>query len=223
MNSTMTTTASQVRVSAINPVLAMSLPPQTLSEWLQALTRFHCKCETLVARLRLDVDVIRLFAALLAVPHRPIGFLEMARIERAVEERLREAVVAESAAQRCEQCWLLRQAQRQFLIFRGRAGDEFRQADGLQQARGNAARESVAEQGQERQPGPERIARRGVRIAIEGVEEEIGEAVTREMLRRCDSRREDEALGCHAARLRMATQIRPRRGGVLEQPQHAAL
>ena len=84
------------------------------------------------------------------------------------------------------------------------------------------AGESLADPGHHRQPRPERIARRRVRIVGQGIEEQIGDAMTRQMIVRRSSAGKDEPIRSDAAVFRFPPQIANRAGIVLEQPQHAA-
>ena len=92
----------------------------------------------------------------------------------------------------------------------------------MQQAAGHAAGEGAADAGQHRQPRPQRVARRRVRVVRQRVDEEVGQPVPREVRVGREPRREHQALGGDAAPLGLAPQVACRRRIVLEQPQHAA-
>ena len=98
------------------------------------------------------------------------------------------------------------------------------QTQRVQQAGADAARKRRAAARQHRQPGPQRIAGRGVRVVGQRVEEQVGAGVAREVLVEADARREVQAAR-HRCRAPSAAARRLARGGVvvLQQPQHAAV
>src|SRR6185436_17886430 len=72
--------------------------------------------------------------ALLALPHRGVDSFQIFREARGVEHRLRVAVGDNFRADGGEGVGLARELQRQALVFEWGGCDEFRQADGVQQA-----------------------------------------------------------------------------------------
>src|SRR5262245_3037365 len=97
--------------------------------------------------------------------------------------------------------------------------DQLRQSDGRQQASGDAARKGRAGARDDRQPGPQRIARGGVRVVVKRVEKQVGEAVSGEVIIRRHAWREDKSLGRYAAAFGFTSQVAWRVGVAFKQPQ----
>lgn len=76
-----------------------------------------------------------------------------------------------------------RQLDRECFIIRTRSRDQLRQTDSAQQARGHAAGETIPAMGHHRQTSPQRIAGRRMCVVGQRVEEEVGEAMARQMFR----------------------------------------
>jgi hypothetical protein len=81
-----------------------------------------------------------------------------------------------------EQRRLGRELERERLVFGKRFRHQFRQSGRVEHAPADAPREGLAHGGDDRQPGPERIARRAQGIAGERVEKQAGEAMARQMV-----------------------------------------
>lgn len=73
------------------------------------------------------------------------------------------------------------QVDRQVLIGGEVVGDEFGELHGVQQACAGAAGEAVAEQGEDGEAGPKCAACGGAAVERGGVEEQVGQAVAREV------------------------------------------
>jgi hypothetical protein len=70
----------------------------------------------------------------------------------------------------------------QGFVFVEGARYQLRQADGVEQAGSNAPWKSFTATGDEWQSRPQRVARRGVGVVGQGVEEEIRQAMPREVV-----------------------------------------
>src|SRR5262249_36417254 len=130
----------------------------------------------------IDSEASRRLASPSDVPHRYIGTLDVAAQSIRVEQWTCLAIAVEFLPYRGNQRAIGRELQGQSFVFVETASDEFRQADGTEQARSHAADETLSYAGEHRQPDPKRVARRGMRIHRKIVEEEVGQAVARQML-----------------------------------------
>ena len=87
-----------------------------------------------------DGERLRLLPAGAVPDHVHVGGLQVARVALGIEQRRREPVVLEPVAQRTERRGVARKAKRERLVVGERMRDELRQADGVEQAAGHAAR-----------------------------------------------------------------------------------
>ena len=100
---------------------------------------------------------------------------------------------------------------------------ELRQANRVKEATRHATGEGFPEASEHRKASPKRIARGGVGIDRERVEEQVGETMARQMLRQRKPIGEDEAARVDATRRSLSAQI-PLGGRVVaQQPQNTAL
>src|SRR5262249_4303328 len=131
---------------------------------------------------RIDGEAPRRLAAPSDLPHGHIGALDIAPQSIRIEQRTCLAVAVESLPYRRDQPGIGRELQGHSFVFVETASDEFGQADGAEQARSHAADETLSHAREHWQPDPKRVARRGMRINRKIVEEEVGQAVARQML-----------------------------------------
>src|SRR5262249_38657079 len=131
---------------------------------------------------RIDGETPRRLAAPSDVPHGHIGAFDIAPQSIRIEQRTCLAVGVEFLPYRGDPRGIGRELQGQSFIFVETASDEFGQADGPEQARSHAANETLSHAREHRQPDPKRVARRGMGIDRKIVEEEVGQALAREML-----------------------------------------
>src|SRR5271156_620290 len=90
---------------------------------------------------RIDCEAFRRLAALRSFPHGGIGGLDVARKARGVEEDTGGAVAIEPGLERGEAIAVLRELQRQSLVFRKRTRDQFGKSGGPQQTCSDPPRE----------------------------------------------------------------------------------
>lgn len=87
-------------------------------------------------------------------------------------------------------------------------GDQLGKPDCVQQAGGDAAGEARATAGDERQPRPQRVAGRRVRVVGQRVEKEVGSAMARQMLRQGGGApSKDQARRINPARRGLSSQV----------------
>ena len=159
----------------------------------------------------------------MALVHSAISCLDMARKALRVEQRRRKPVALELMFDGLQSRGIPRKFDRQRFIGLRRGRDQLRQADRLQQAAGDAARERVSRLRQDRQPRPESVARRRVGVKGKRVEEQIREAVPREMFGRRRPGRKDDPGRVDASLRRFRPQIRSEtRGAQLKRADTAA-
>ncbi len=115
------------------------------------------------------------------MPHPRVGHLDISGQFWEIEQGAGVAILLQLLPQRGEAVRGARQGQRRLFIFFQRSRDQFRHADRDQKAACDTARKCVSAAGEDRQTGPQRIAGGGVRVAGQGVEKQIGMAVTSEM------------------------------------------
>src|SRR6516162_1636683 len=130
----------------------------------------------------IDSEASRRLAAPSDVPHRHIGALDVAPQSIGIEQRTCRAIAVEFLPYRGDQCGIGRELQGHSLVFSETAGDEFGHAGGAEQARSHAADETLSHAREHRQSDPKCVARRGMRTDRKIVEEEVGQAVARQML-----------------------------------------
>ncbi|GCC43192.1 hypothetical protein chiPu_0026934, partial [Chiloscyllium punctatum] len=162
-------------------------------------------------------------ARLVAPIHRGVGGLDMTGEALGVEQRRRRPIGCQSRFERREPRWIGGKIDRHLLVSLRRFRNQLGQADRMEQARRDPADKRVAENGQHRQASPQRIAGGGVGVDGNVVEEQVGEAMAREMVGQRRPLCEHQALRSDAARDRLLAQICARLGVGFEQPQHAAL
>ena len=121
------------------------------------------------------------------LPHRPICRFDVTPEPIRIEQRISETVGFKLATDGGELRRRKGEFQRERLIFLEIAAHELRQSDGVQQACRCPTRERFAQASGHRKPRPERVARRAMGIVGERIEEQIGQPLARQMLRR----------GCH--------------------------
>ena len=92
----------------------------------------------------------------------------------AVEERHDAGVDRQSRLELRQLLRIVVQCHGEIGVSRAVVDGEFGQADGIQQAFGDAGGEAVAGKGDQRHAGPERVGRRRVAVIGEAVENEIG-------------------------------------------------
>ena len=126
----------------------------------------------------------RHLAAKPSLPHPQVGRFDICGQFRRIEQCTGVAIFLQFLPQRDQALRIACQGQRRPFIFFERCRDQFRQADRRQQAARDTARKGVAAAGQNRQSRPQRVAGRGVGVAGQGVEKQVGMPVTREMLGR---------------------------------------
>jgi hypothetical protein len=126
---------------------------------------------------RIDREASRRITALRDIPHGHIGFLDMVAQSICIKQRVRLAITVELLPYRGDHHGIGCKLQGQSLVFVETPSDEFGKADRAEQARSHAADETLPHAREHRQSDPKRIARRGMRIDGEIVEEEVGQAV----------------------------------------------
>ena len=131
----------------------------------------------------------------------------MAGKARGVKQRAAAAAGLQALAQLGQLGRVGGQAQGQGFVVGGGWGDEFGQADGVQQAGGHAAREAVAGLREHGQTGPEGIAGGGACVEGQGVQKQIGSAVAGEVVRVVAVPGKDEPLRVDAAPRGLLAQV----------------
>src|SRR5262249_4848653 len=131
---------------------------------------------------RIDGEASQRLAAPSDVPHRHIGALDVAPQSIRIEQRTCLAVSFEFLPYGGDQPGIGRELQGQSLVFVETPSDEFGQTDGADQARSHPPDETLSQAREHRQSDPKRVARRGMRIDRKIVEEEVAQAVARQML-----------------------------------------
>ena len=107
--------------------------------------------------------------------HGRVNGLEVARKALRIEERVGESVGRELFGKRAQRPRIARDRDRALFVARKIGCDQFRQADGVEQTRGDAALKARRGAGDKRNARPQRIAGCRVRVVRVGVEEEIRE------------------------------------------------
>jgi hypothetical protein len=153
---------------------------------------------------------------------RLIGCLETMGIALRIEQGMGQPVCSKARAQLGQQRGLRRELQGAGLIIGVAVGDQFRQADGGDQAGADTRGERAPGPREHRQPAPQRVARRGVGVDVEGVEKQIGMPQPGEMLGMRQRFGEDQPGGIDAPRLGFAAQVRLGPIVRAQQPQDAA-
>src|SRR6516164_10655045 len=144
-----------------------------------------------------DDEAAGRISALGDVPHRHIGAFDMAPGSIGIEQRTCVAIAGELLPYCGDQRGIGRELQGQSFVFIETAGDEFGHAGGAEQACSHSTDETLSHAREHRQPDPKRVARRGMRIDRKIVEEEVGQAVTCQMLGYLRLWREHETRGIH--------------------------
>ena len=117
---------------------------------------------------------------------------------------------------------ICRKLQRQRFVLVETASDEFGKPHSAEQARGYTADETLSHACEDRQSDPERVARCGMRIDGQIVEEKVGQPVPRQMPGYFRLWREHKTRRIDAAGVRFTAKIARCRLARLQQPQHAA-
>src|SRR6516162_3977933 len=130
----------------------------------------------------IDREASRRLAAPSDVPHRHVGALDVAPQSIGIEQRTCVAIAVELLPYCGDQRGIGRELQGQSFVFIETAGDEFGHTGGAEQACSHSTDETLSHAREHRQPDPKRVARRGMRIDRKIVEEEVGQAVTCQML-----------------------------------------
>src|SRR6516165_4293625 len=115
------------------------------------------------------------------------------------------------------------QFQRERLIFIEAVGDHVGMADSIEKARGNPTRKRLTTASQYGQSRPQGVAGGAVGIVRQSVEEQVGQAMARQMLRWRQSASEDETDGINPAHGSFFAQIILHAGTIRQQPQPAAI
>ncbi len=119
---------------------------------------------------------------------------------------------------------IARELERTRLVCGQRRRDQFGHADRREQARRNSSCEGRARRGDDRHAHEQRIARRGVRVAGQRVEEQVRESEPREMIVEVGKeRREHQATRADALFLSFDHEVAARGVVGLGEPQHAAV
>ena len=181
----------------------------------------YCCIARLQSQLSADVDRARLLAAAGDRDHLFIGRFDVAGIAADVENRRRFSVLRKAPLEAGEAFRLGRKRIGERLVFLEARRDELRQPDIAQQAAGDPRLQAPAGARDDRQARPQCVARGAVRVPGKCVEEEIGSAQAREILRPRNAVGEDEPRRIDAARFRLALQIALRFRRALHQPQDA--
>ena len=143
----------------------------------------------------------------MALPHGVIGGLEVAAVEIGVVEGLGLDVPRELLPDRLKGVPVARQVQGQGRVVVKVIGDQFGQADGVEQSGGDPAGERGADAGDDGKSRPQRVAGGGVGIERQGVETEIGEPVTGEMVGIGRAGREYQPFRRHPPPLGLMAQV----------------
>ena len=117
-----------------------------------------------------------------------------------------------------EQCGIGGELDCGLLILLSAVRDQLGQACGLEQAGRDARCEGLADASQYGKPCPQRIAGGGVRVVGSCIEEQVGTAMTREMLALGSARSKDQSSRVDASCLGLALQIGLRPAVAFQQP-----
>ena len=143
---------------------------------------------------RFHVEAGGCLAAAVALDHRREGAFEMARRACRVEQRESPAVARQLLFRCGKGDPVGREPEGKRFVFRKRLGDELGQTNRGQQAGGDAAGETGAFAGDQRKPGPKGVAGGRVRIVGKGVQEQVGEAMARQVIGRPGALRRPRGL-----------------------------
>ncbi|MNZ58507.1 hypothetical protein D3C78_765190 [compost metagenome] len=170
-----------------------------------------------------DGKLLHGLTLLLAVPHMQISRLEMAAEQLCVVQRRGITFFDQLILQRRQSLGLGRQAIGLRLVLIERMGDELRHFQRGQQASGDTPLENVPHIGEYGQADKEGICSCRVRVVGVAIEEQIREAIARQMI--LDPRHtggKNQPLRIDAISLRLITQVALRRFVEFHQPQHTA-
>src|SRR6185503_4824328 len=160
------------------------------------------------------IKVRRRQVGVIALIHLPIRILEMPGGQFGVEQRRGQPVLRELAPDLRKPCGIRRQPDRQFFILLLRGGNEFGQANGIEQARCHPAGEGLPDERQQGQSDPQRVACRGVGVARQRVDEQVRGTLARQVFRDRQPPAKYQSLGAYPACLSGCAQI-ARGGGVV--------
>jgi len=124
-----------------------------------------------------------------------------------VEQRAAQPVLRKLATNGPEQRSIRGEFQRHLFIFLQAAGYQLGQARRIEQAGGDATREGCAATAEHWQSRPQCVAHGGVGIVRQGVEEEVGEALAREVPVEREAVREHQTRRIEPARRGLLAQV----------------
>src|SRR6476646_494764 len=131
---------------------------------------------------RLDAEALRGLSLLPAFPHRGISGFDMPAKPIGIEQRKSQPVLFEPLPKPAKERVVGRKLQGQSFVLIEAVRHQLRQPDGVQQAGRYPAGKRLPAAGQQREPRPQRIARRRVGIIGYRIEEQIGQAMARQVL-----------------------------------------
>src|SRR6266536_1548840 len=129
----------------------------------------------------LDAERARRVARLVDAPHLEVGALEIRDITRDVEQRMRIAIAPQALLQFPEFARVRGKVDRKPLVFRRILRDRLVQSEPMQQARAEARNGMFSRESDDRDAAPEGVGAGRVRVPAAGIQEQVGQALPRQM------------------------------------------
>src|SRR5216683_3555491 len=167
----------------------------------------------------LDAERARRVARLVDAPHLEVGALEVADITRDVEQRIRIAIYSQALFQFAKSVRIAGEIDRKPLVFRRILRDRLVQPEPMQQARAEARDEMFSRESDDRDPAPQGVGAGRVRVPAAGIQEQVRQALTRQMFGMFPMPGENEPRRIDSGVAGVQPQILLSR--TLLQPQHA--